>query len=63
MTVWSDADCPNRREQARSMEPPKISKRPSAQDVHEVARSLPTRGKQAPIKPPENDRPSESDRM
>ena len=47
-----------RREAARGLEPPKISKRPSAQDVSEVARSLPTKGKQAPVKPPENSRPS-----
>jgi hypothetical protein len=40
------------------MEPPKISKRPSAQNVAAAAANLPTRGHAAPARPPDNDRPS-----
>jgi hypothetical protein len=48
-----------KREAARRMEPPKISKRPSAQNVAAAAANLPTRGHAAPARPPDNDRPSE----
>ncbi|ORY24778.1 hypothetical protein BCR39DRAFT_545879 [Naematelia encephala] len=46
-----------RREQARKLEPPKISKRPSAQDVSAAAANLPRRGRGAPERPPDSNRP------
>ena len=48
-----------RREEARGLEPPKITKRPSAQNVAAAAASLPSRGRAAPERPPENNRPSQ----
>lgn len=47
-----------RREAARRMEPPKVSRRPSAQNVAAAAAQLPSRSHAAPARPPENDRPS-----
>ncbi|WWC91237.1 uncharacterized protein L201_006179 [Kwoniella dendrophila CBS 6074] len=47
------------REKARSggLQPPKITKRPSNNDVTAAASKLPTRGHAAPARPPENNRP------
>jgi hypothetical protein len=53
-----DQENRQRREAARGMEPPKIAKRPSAQDVAAAAARLPDRGR-APPERPENSRPSE----
>ncbi len=48
-----------RREAARGLEPPKITKRPSAPNVTAAAASLPSSsGRAAPERPPENNRPS-----
>ncbi|ORX39089.1 hypothetical protein BD324DRAFT_587922 [Kockovaella imperatae] len=52
-----ERDAARRREAARELEPPKITKRTSAMDVNQAAKSLPTRGKAAPARPPENNRP------
>ncbi|KAI9636713.1 uncharacterized protein MKK02DRAFT_26463 [Dioszegia hungarica] len=46
-----------RREVARHQAPPKIAKRPSANDVAAAAARLPDRGRAPPDRPPENSRP------
>ncbi|WVQ81211.1 hypothetical protein IAT38_003333 [Cryptococcus sp. DSM 104549] len=47
------------RENARAggLQPPQITKRPSNDDVAAAANRLPTRGHNAPMRPPENNRP------
>lgn len=47
------------RDAARQHAPPKIARRPSAQDVAAAAARLPDRGRAPPDRPPENSRPSE----
>lgn len=53
-----EEEAAKRREAARRMEPPKVSSRPSAQDVAAAARSLPSgREKTTPRRPSESNRP------
>ncbi|WWC73129.1 uncharacterized protein I206_107095 [Kwoniella pini CBS 10737] len=54
-----EANAETARERARSggMQPPKITKRPSNNDVAAAAEKIPTRGHAAPARPPENNRP------
>ncbi|WWD21143.1 hypothetical protein CI109_105624 [Kwoniella shandongensis] len=54
-----EADAQAARENARAggLQPPKITKRPSNNDVAAAANRLPTRGHNAPVRPPENNRP------
>ncbi|KAL7421316.1 cytoskeletal protein binding protein [Cryptotrichosporon argae] len=53
-----EQEAAKRREQARQLEPPKVAKRPSAQDVAQVARNLPSgQGRSAPQRPPDTNRP------
>ncbi|WRT69028.1 uncharacterized protein IL334_006011 [Kwoniella shivajii] len=54
-----DSEAESARERARSggLAPPKITKRPSNNDVAAAANKLPTRNHAAPARPPENNRP------
>ncbi|RXK37875.1 hypothetical protein M231_04874 [Tremella mesenterica] len=52
-----EEEAERRREAARRLEPPKIAKRPSAQNVAAAAANLPSRGRGAPERPPDNNRP------
>ncbi|WWD06734.1 hypothetical protein V865_004829 [Kwoniella europaea PYCC6329] len=54
-----EAEAEAAREKARSggLQPPKITKRPSNNDVAAAASKLPSRSQAAPARPPENNRP------
>ncbi|KAK8843340.1 hypothetical protein IAR55_006996 [Kwoniella newhampshirensis] len=54
-----ETEAQSARENARAggLQPPKITKRPSNNDVAAAANRLPTRGHNAPVRPPENNRP------
>ncbi|WVQ93256.1 hypothetical protein IAU59_000322 [Kwoniella sp. CBS 9459] len=54
-----EADAEAARERARSggLQPPKVTRRPSNNDVAAAANKLPTRGHATPARPPENNRP------